>query len=362
MGFLTFDGTPGNYLSTDDVNLLDADTAHIVQSNPWNSSWLTVVDDGPQADGFGQLTGTVQVTGTAARLTRGGLTIPITPGAHTMLCTLTNRTLANLNVKLRLWDDIGGVADTVSVPPGESVISVSLNPTGTTLQTLWVEIPAADAVAGDKFSLSKMMVASGAVSTFVPSLRIVGDVDMQFTASVPTSWINPNLPRLIDAFGVGGSGYLLYMDGAANMYTLVVQEVDGTQSVNAAITAGADVSTLLGGTYVATTGRGAVLQNTVEIGAAVWVPRAIVPAASGVLAVGGHSNGVANPFIGNISLAEVRDDIGGPIVAQADLTNLTTAEVAAGQFNDRVTGRLWTINGAAWEYVWDARLLMLGVG
>ena len=173
---------------------------------------------------------------------------------------------------------------------------------------------AGQGVPGDVFYLSGMVSRADDESTFVPSLRIVGDIDMR--ADLAYSDLSTGDRRVLSTRN-GNSGYEFY--GAA------------TGAVYARYGTGSDAR----GAFVAAASSlvedvRAVVRVTFDVSAGTWqayidgvaeTPVADVAGAgdpSGTqLAVGAFSDGTLN-YPGDLYWAEVRDGIDGPVVARFD--------------------------------------------
>lgn len=74
----------------------------------------------------------------------------------------------------------------------------------------------------------------------------------------------------------------------------------------------------------------------------------INPASTAPLRIGIGDAGNTNPLLGYVYYAELRNGIGGPVIATFDATIIKSAT----RFPNEVTqaGRVWTLNGAAWDW------------
>ena len=190
--FFTLDGSPGTFLSTDEVNIFSADQAHLVQAQPWVGVRGAVDDLGIQPDGFGALRLTVDEVG-VPRISLDVLgTIAIADGsAYSISLTIDNETGADAELWLRIrttsLGDIQPVAPTV-VPPGESRLIVTANSNLTdTLAQIWLRISNVDVALGDSFVFAKLRatVNDDTDPSFIPSLDVVGVNEIRNPSDMP---------------------------------------------------------------------------------------------------------------------------------------------------------------------------------
>lgn len=208
--YVAFPGTTGNYVSTDDVNLVsDADTAHVHQSiGQWlaRGPGVTISLDSTVPI-FGDNSVKVTMPGTISDATWGAVTADTTDVANTAIPVSPSTTYSGSIV-------VNGVSgDQVSITRFQYTSGISLIGTyGTeigsatltgggdevtfTLTTestaAWLLIVVHGKTSSMVFNVGKTCVREGADTTFVPSLRIVGDVDLRSMAKVPLA-INKNI-------------------------------------------------------------------------------------------------------------------------------------------------------------------------
>ena len=114
--FITFPGTSGNYISTDDVNLLDADTAHLQQSNGnWGGAGgvasAVLSSEVTPVFGHSVLKMTHGVPSTTSRMLWGNGTsgAPVVPAQEYSIIMSLRATVAGREATLKLeWFDSGG--------------------------------------------------------------------------------------------------------------------------------------------------------------------------------------------------------------------------------------------------------------
>jgi len=171
---------PGStdHIETEDVNLLDADTAHVQQSvGSWIRETSRIAQPSQSSDlaaAFGSLEGTVSVVTahatTSAAIQDAG-TAPVTPGiTYSITAMIAAAQGGQARIRIR-WLDSGGTRiddspTTVSgVAPAGSVTAQAMIDLGNTGGGL---------VLGHVYYFDAVCIREGTDPTFVPSLRIVG--------------------------------------------------------------------------------------------------------------------------------------------------------------------------------------------
>ena len=328
--FVTFPGTAGNYVSTDDVNLLDADTAHTYQSNgQWKYTTVT-----PQPLAFSGYSAKFSTMSTARFLTESGTAG--TPVSASTEYTSAFSFLAAVDCKWRsrfeyydaagasISSDIGNYSGTITADtPSRSSQTVTTPAlTAFVRLSLDLQLPA----GGNLEAAAEVwdcMLAEGTDASFVPSLRIVGDLDLRAKLAAD-DWTPSATMQIFDAYTSNkGFAWIVLTDG--RLYTL---NGDGSgpresYAANPGLTNGTahelrytmDVSSGTVLFYI----DGAQTSDTNSETAAASEP------SGDDLTVGASGTGT-NPFDGNIYWCEVRDGIGdsAPVVARFD-----AADVAA---------------------------------
>lgn len=178
MSSVIFPGTPGVNVSTPDANLLGANSAHIVQRNPWAGAGIALVDEGPQPDGWGQLSATVTAAGNGSMRATAGVPAPVDyflPATYRVIFSLDDLVAAGDRTFRALFGgDTLIVAPTVNVSPSPTpqwVIIDGTNGDALTHRDMWIETRAWDGT--ETFKISKIMLtADTSLTGFVPSLRI----------------------------------------------------------------------------------------------------------------------------------------------------------------------------------------------
>lgn len=147
MKYVIFPGTPGNYISTQDVNLLDADTAHLQQSTGlWTAGVLST--DHPLF---------------------GDNSLKITGGVDTSITPTTDAAMFSVYVYSADGADfnING-SPAVTVPAGIWTQLTEMGPDG--MYTIGCS-------TANDYYIGKACLRTGTDPTFVPSLNIVGTIE-----------------------------------------------------------------------------------------------------------------------------------------------------------------------------------------
>jgi len=151
--FVEFPGEADSYVATDDVNLLDADSAHLQQGvGQWS---------------VGALSTTHVLFGDNSLKVTGGVDTVLTPGTDAAIMSCWVYSVAGAD-----FDINGSVAVTVAAATWTQLSEVGPDITYTVVCST-----AAD------YWVDKACVRAGSDPTFVPSLRIVGTLFESFNAT-----------------------------------------------------------------------------------------------------------------------------------------------------------------------------------
>ena len=307
-GVIQFPGTAGNFISTDDVNLLDCDSSWFAQGT--GGLWTAGVPD-------------------AAQSLSGGRSLLVAGGVSTAIAPVTDAAFFSLSV-------FSAAGDTFDINGGTPVVV----PGG-----LWTLIKAAgnagtytvNAVGSADYYVDQVIVQSSDAS-FIPSLRVVGDFEF-------------NMRAIVNALP-GANQYMWNMwSGTASqrLFNLHVNASDlfsftaiGTAALRSLAPAITEQAYDLRGTAVV----GGVTElfiDTVSQGTNAGVTTATP---SGPLVAGARSTG-ANNWEGDFFNANLQDGIGGPVVAalipgEIPLPSGGNLDGASWTGGD---GRTWQIHG-----------------
>jgi hypothetical protein len=349
MSYVTFPGLAGNYADTPDVNLLDADTAHLYQSvGLWydrttNNFGVPVRVN----DAASEFSGTVQEWPATEGETGIGYVRTFTAGADNVPVVVGQDYSARLRVKLDninrpfdfqvFWlDAVGGFVGSANLesdptpPQGAWTVfsGTATAPAGAVHMGLGASIAAGDALpAGAKMSIDTAMTVDGNVvpTAFVPSLRIVGDLqlDTRFTCDFSAG----DIPYLVAKDGGGTQGYALVMRNDQGRARIDYAKFDATPRVfQSDAVAWTDQQVYdMRYEWDIDAPRVEIFRDNVSIGSST---------SSGFGGAGnsdynansplfvGALNAGANLFAGDMFSLSVRDGIGGPIVAQFDAADV----------------------------------------
>ena len=360
--YVDYPGSAGRYASCASVNLLDADTAHCYQSV---GGWTIRA----QAD---TLTNETEATASV-----GGKVLQFLANAPAGQCSVLTETGGNgvavggsvaVSTVIRART-LGGVARTgrvvmdyyaagvfkvatsgpdVALPADGSWVDVAVS--GTThadTDNVIAYLRVTDAVDNETFQIDRSCIRTGSVTSFVPSLRIVGDLDLRAKTNIVDG---TNSDTILAVYGGASLNAWRWHITTETQFFLGTQ--DGT---TATITAASD-SDPAGGvhelrvTRVASTGVVAFYLDDVADGGATDDTGALAVVAH-ELEVGTRNSGVSNPFEGDLYWAEVRDGIDGPVVAMMNPQDAYDdygggAPGDSSSWTGSVGGRTWTANGA----------------
>ena len=200
--FVSLPGSTGRYMSSADINLLDADTAHTYQSV---GQWLAQANVNTPAvrDASGVYGGRAGFTSLIAN-NSGAATTRVAIASIPVL-TLTEYSLSVLirrapGATLDAWKYVARLENsggTNELSVNSNVVNLSetfqlLTATFTTLATtetieLRMQSDDANGLAADELEWGQACLRLGADATFVPSVRIVGDIDMRCLFSFSTT-------------------------------------------------------------------------------------------------------------------------------------------------------------------------------
>ena len=331
--FITLNGDPGEFLSRADVNVLDADTAHIVQGRgQWNNSGGTdggVVTPSPTSV-FGPNVNRITFNSTPANYgTAAGTRFPLSPGpfVYSFWMEATGVTDEDISLRINPRDSVdGGLGNIVGpfVPLLEGLNQYVLQGVAPALTTqCWLEISFRNVFPIAFVDLSAaMLTQQTADPTFVPSIRIVRDFETEVDAA-PDFWVSSaNRRNFISRFNnsVPLSSYQLSSSPTNNNLDFSYVNSVGVARNNLS----GDISAFL------TNDVRAKLKVTADFGADLlrFLVDDIERATAALSGDSGMQVGTeplnigqataAVPFKGPYYSATVRDGIGGPIVYRMD--------------------------------------------
>ena len=322
---VTFPGSAGSYVDTADTNLLDADTAHNHQasglwSNNTNSTNRDRVTDqvlfgdgsfGWEASGATNSGVAETNTGTAAHPISSSTEYSVALGAW------TDGPADDVRVFVTQYDGAGAsLGNTVgtskaAVLDGWAYPFVTWTSDGSAAFVSMTVQFLGSVVSGDLFRIDELILRAGSATTFVPSLRIVGDVDLRAKGS---SDIWTGVRFLIDNFG-SAVGYAMYFN--ADNLSLAIDTRSGATSTGITTDSAAHVWRV---TFDESTGTITYYEDGSQIDTDSAATGAITPSAIGS-AVGANDSGGQN-WDGDLYYAEVRDGVDGPVVARFDAEDI----------------------------------------
>jgi len=355
-----------SYLSTPDINLLDADTAHLQQSiGDWQPIALTTTptlstDVAPE---YGLFTMKVVAdetfTGLMQVATADDTVLIVGDSTYSLLVRLRAMSDDAWRAQTRLvW--YNSVGSQIGVTPegvgngGTEFFEISVNGVApATAATAKIELrlgnTAGHTTIGDTFYVDVACVRTDTDPSFVPSLRIVGDLDME--ARVAPTLATPAGSGIMTGFYfTAGYSFSQKPDGTIRLF----HKPSGGTSADASSTVAAftvdekahDVRIAWSRSATEAT----FYRDGSQLGAPVGtsLPSDVYDVDSfgrqkGM--IGARTTGDEEVFSGDIFSASTHDGIGGPAIV-----NITPQGAPAGAITDGATwqgpdGRTWTAHG-----------------
>ena len=335
--FLTLNGASLERLTRADDNLLDADTAHIAQSKgEWGNSGGT--DGGvltpSELSKFGPnvLRITMNTDGAGNFGTATGARTPLQPGPFTYSCYLNGipgRTTQTVSLRINPRDggDAGlGALIGPAQPLIEGVNHYVFQSTAPALtEQCWLELSFANMFDLDQMDLSATILRQDTDPTFVPSINIVGDIDLRADVA-PVVWSGPDWQAMIQT-RVLVDGYFMWLDR---------QHPAGTASLRVAYGDGITDRSWTSPTFAKAAAERGQVRAILDVSAGEW--EAFVDEASiGTFSVApGPGTSVSTLFVGDdggggqrlaadVFSVELRDGIDGPVVYRMDAADVLAA-------------------------------------
>lgn len=329
--YLSLPGTSGNYASTPDVNLLDANTAHFEQSRgiwSWQSQTSISIDSSRSYFGNNSLRCWISGSSTTIqpRMISPADGISVGPGdTITMsLFVYTEKDGQEGQLRYRFWDDEGNTV--LSADFGDSteleqnqwsmIDYTSEVPAGATRVGWWIYVT--NAGPGDECWIDAVCLKTDSEDpTFVPSHRIVGDFEARARFS-PHTW-RPNSPMgVFNAFGllrIAEDGrfrfHYDYDGGSAQIDSGAVPETWGEEEIR----------------VIARQEDQVIFQRHFE---GEWVTINSRDLPHHILLRPLHVAGSSSwPFHGNFYSFELRDGVDGPVVARFEPANFEEPHITA---------------------------------
>lgn len=323
VAYVTFPGVDTDFISTDDVNLFPSDTAHFHQSvGGWSA--------GADASAFAH-----DVTGTPAPPYGDGTGKATTDGGGPIIATLSSPSLSAVEytVSVDVWSDtadregfvrFNGTNGTVTaLTAGWTRLSCTKTVTaGTkTIEVHYRDVDDSSPGNGEEVWLARACIRTGSSALFIPSLRIVGDLDIE-TKLALADWTPAAYNSLVSTTDSGGAnGFMIRVEPTTGKFGLI----HGSGSYREGLSAGS---------HALTDGAAYTIRATMDVstggvaffidGIAAGTPTVATGAGSGsglTLVVGGTSE-FNWPVDGDIYYCEIRDGIDGPVVRRFDADDL----------------------------------------
>lgn len=334
VAYIALPGTSGSHLTVPDVNLLTSNQAHAQQGHGLDvyGNFSNSVDTPPTAPLFGSLAAKMILSSDSSlqviRFADGTGGVATSPTDVRSMSMWWYTDQAGLKAKgTILWNDSGG--NFVGANDG-SYVNLT--------QNAWTEIvvenktaPASTAYAGVQSDIvviaggnvpqgtywtAARCVRAGTDSTFVPSLRIVGDLDLR--AKFAATDATPTSATMVTSTLSGNNGYALSLGTGGE---LVVYH--GTGSGNRAETSSGlsitDASVVdVRSVFDISAGTWTHYKNGVQFDSSGSFATTAGSPSGTSLIVGSNVAGTGSLWNGDIYYVEVRDGIDGPVVARMD--------------------------------------------
>jgi len=327
--YVSFPGLAGNFISTPDVNLLDADTAHLQQSRgKWAGFGVGApVLGSPIAPVFGDTCGVSVLAGdltgiqTPSAVSTGILAEPNTE--YTISISVAGNSAGSPVGELRvLWfDNANGFlgAGQNDLPYGSdwSRNEITLTSPANTAVCV-VRLLSRGHTSGDEMYFDAASFRAGSDPTFVPSLRIVGDLDFGIDQSradwtgnqiyLLSNWITAAAPfRLITIAPTGNLFATLTINGTERAIGNTTSPTPGRHTIRVTRIKDSGVTSL-------------TVDGSETDGSTLDPDQSVDYSQSSNLSIGNAVGSIVNE--GDVYSAWLRDGVDGPIVAQFDAADV----------------------------------------
>lgn len=321
-------GTAGNYISTESTNIFDSDTAHVLQGlGEWagiGGEVVVAVSADRAVFGSTSMKATI-AAGSGKRLWSGnaGDSFAVDPATQYSVSVAVYTAIVDLEQAITVsWYDATNTIISTSYGADIAITADAWFTNSVTVTSpalaAWCEVRFAHAsTAGGVAYLDTFCMRSGSDATFVPSLRIVGDLDLRAKVA-PDDWTPTSNQYLLTTIsGFDGYNLVLLTTGA-----VASSNGDGSSAraeTSPVLTATDGAAYEIKAQWDVSAGSMEWFQDGVSLGTDTYSAGASSPSTAS-LVVGAESAGTL-PFDGDVYYVEVRDGIDGPIVARMDATD-----------------------------------------
>ena len=324
--FITLNGDPGEFLSRADDNRWDADSAHIQQGRGAQIGSASAIELSPDVPMFGDNSLKITPTATTTRMVRQQFATcpPVVPGNVYAGSIEFQPVTAGMQVSSRLnWYDIaGGVLgsdESVGVPltVGEKTVASVVATAPALAATAGLEVIYRTVAGGDPPAVTDILYAGkwctreGSDPLFVPSLRIVQDLDIRSKlaavwtqdGTIYARWPAGGNNSVTLNLRLGGQPGLLFSNDGAVSNTVITVGFAAVDNVPTELRFINEIG--VGSSWFVD---GNLLNTSADIGSPFN--------GSGQAQVGQRD--LFDPITADIEYVEVRDGIDGPVVYRMD--------------------------------------------
>lgn len=334
MAYVSFPGTSGNYVYTSSVNLLDADTAHAQQSvGDWddNGSTQTLVSGG-MTPTLGSYVIQEELSGATTQISRtnaGTSGFPVSSSTEYTFSMDTSIDTADMYYDITLrWYDSGGTSvgssntGWTAYPTTKTRVSHTATSHGSAAYCR-IQLGTASSDAGANPAGTETQwrdaacLVEGPSTSFVPSLRIVGDFDFEAKFSMPDATPASRADLFDNGYGVSNDGYRFTVETSGELGFWFWGTTGAVGEASSGFSNSNDAVVVARVTADVSSGNVTWYKNGTQFDTDTFTAQTPVPSGNR-LAIGASYAGVAELFTGDLYYVIVRDGIGGPAVCRFD--------------------------------------------
>ncbi len=328
--FVKFPGTAGNYISTADVNLLDADTAHIFQSvGAWaagsGSTALSKVTDESSPFADAALEWLPSVDNNRAIISSANSPVSISAATeYTIIMSLWCEVATDFRIEVVV--DTGQVNGPTVTLPADTYVKAAFTLTtavGATTLAPGVRVGTSDPsnlTTSTKIRAAAVCVREGPDTAFVPSLRIVGDFHLRSKLAA-VDWNPADPDSWVGSYRSGGSRYFgMWIQSATGALRFYVSQSSGGEATYdfTGLTLTDGVASEIDVEFSPATKTAVMTVDGVATAPIVQSAATFDVLNENDIHVGDRGPTSGREFPGDIYYVELRDGVDGPVVARFD--------------------------------------------